>query len=57
MSVYYTCVCHAPDGQKRESDPLKPESQMCWELNPGSVQEQQVLLTAELTLQPIYLYL
>lgn len=29
-----TRVCHAPDGQKRESDPLKPELQMCWELKP-----------------------
>lgn len=32
-----TLVPHAPDGQKRESDPLKLESQLCWELNPGSL--------------------
>ena len=28
----------------------------CWELNPGSLEEQSVLLTAEPSLQPLYLY-
>ena len=28
----------------------------CWELNPGSLQEQQVLSAAELSLQPLDFY-
>jgi hypothetical protein len=54
------CVCSAHGGQQRMSDPLKLELQMavschvgCWEPNFGPLQELQMLLTTESTLQPL----
>jgi hypothetical protein len=53
----YLCIMCEPDAQKeqeRVSDPLEVELQMavscvcgCWELNPGLLEEQSVLLTNE----------
>jgi hypothetical protein len=47
------CMPGASRGQKKVSDPVEPvmdackTSCCCWEPNLGSLQEQQVLLTAE----------
>lgn len=61
-----TCVCSAHGCQKRASF-SGPEvisvyklSHVCWKGNPGPLQEQQVLLKAEPSLQPqtlTFLYL
>lgn len=52
----YTGVC---GGQKKESDPLELELEVFvsflvwdWAQNPGPLQEQQVFLTTETSLQP-----
>lgn len=55
------CTTYVPDAresQKRALEPLKLGLWMvvacgCWESNPGSLKEQQVLLTAEPSLQPL----
>ena len=42
--------------QKRASDPVTDGSESpcgCWDLNPGPLEEQSVLLTAEPSLQPL----
>ena len=52
----------AHGSQTRVSDPLVPELQTTvnnnvhWELNPGSLQEQPVLITAESSLQSSRFY-
>ena len=50
MSALCTPAC-----QKRALDPITDGCEPlcgCWELNLGPLEEQSVLLTAELTLQP-----
>lgn len=32
-------------------------SEGCWELNPGPLQEQQLIFTMEASLQPLYLFI
>lgn len=62
--MFCLCFCleyhvHAwcPGGQKRVSDPLGLElPSVCWELNPGPVEEQPVLLTTEPSLQPCLIF-
>lgn len=59
MSVY-PHVCLEPRDQKRSSNTLELDrvtdgyklSCGFWDLNPGSLEEEQVLLTTELALQP-----
>jgi hypothetical protein len=49
-----------PAGQKRAPDLIIDDYEPscgCWELNSGSPEEQPVLLTAELSLKPLYLFL
>lgn len=56
----YTCECSACGGQKRHYIPLELEFQalwaswwhLCWKRNPGPLEEQQVFLIAEPSLQP-----
>lgn len=55
-----TCTSDVHTGQKRVSDPSRPGVTEgcelpcgCWELNPGPLQEQPVLLATEPSLQPL----
>ena len=57
----YVCalqVCNPHSGQKRASDPqyrITDGCELpcgCWELNPGPLEEQLVILTIEQSLQP-----
>lgn len=64
----HTCLClfvHVSEGvyrdKKKASDPLELEVEAvmnhqhwCWDQNLGSLQDQRVLLTTELLLQPHY---
>ena len=57
-SLYAICMSGARRGQKRTWDPLELELQIvvsltygCWELNPGPLEEQPVLLTDDPLLQ------
>lgn len=63
MCILYMWICHTYEflkGQKRSWDPLELEltgiceivQDGCWETNPGSLEGQQVFLTAEPSLQP-----
>lgn len=54
-----TCVCNVCGGQKKSSDPLELELIGSWELQSGSLEEQQVLPTTEPSLRPTswYFYL
>lgn len=53
---------HALGGQKRASNLLGQVTQgcelpcRCWELDPGPLEEQPVLLSAEPSLQPLHLF-
>jgi hypothetical protein len=57
LFIFYICVqcsCLQPH-QKRASDPITDGYEPpcgCWELNSESLEEQSVLLTTELSLQP-----
>jgi hypothetical protein len=53
----YTTIALFRQHQKRASDPITDGCEPpcgCWELNPGPLEEQSVLLTAEPSLQPLY---
>jgi len=55
----YVCVCSACGGQRRGFDPLEPELRGCekpcgcWKSNLGLLQKEHMLLTIELSLQPL----
>ena len=51
MYVCVACACSALRGQKRVSNPLELPCG-CWELYPGPLEEQPVLITTEPLLQP-----
>lgn len=54
MNVYIPCACLVP-GEGRDNrmkDGCDPPC-WCWESNPGSLEEHQVLLTNEPTLYPL----
>ena len=53
----HTCLC---EGVRSPGTGVTDRCEVpcgCWELNPGSLQEQPVLLTAEPSLQPLYKHL
>ena len=53
--VYSIQPACTPASQKRASDPITDGCKAlcrCWELNSGPLEEQPVLLTSELSLQP-----
>lgn len=57
--LYEVCACHVHGGsRKRVSNPLRLTGDCCeppcvwWSLNPGFLQEQQVLLTAKPFIHP-----
>lgn len=53
VCTYMQHVCAGPTGVRTTSNPLEPElSCESREVNPGPLQEQQVCLTAEPSLQP-----
>lgn len=61
MFCLHVCLCTtymlgAHGGQKQVSDPMGLELETtpcgCWEVNPGPLEQQQVLLTSRLSLQP-----
>lgn len=54
MSVQYMCVC-CPQMLEEAFDMLEQQFQATmWESNLGPLKEQQVLLTAEPSLQPLF---
>lgn len=61
MSIWVAHVCNVHRGQRRVADPLGPELQMAVScavgagfLNPGSMEEQPVFLSTELSPSPGY---
>ena len=53
--VYNILPVYMPAGQKRAPDPITDGCELpcgCWELNPGPLEEQAMLLTSEPSLQP-----
>jgi hypothetical protein len=64
MLVYVGTICVS--GAQRSQKGIKPrgtkvtddskQQYLLWELNSGSLQEQQVLLTAETSFQPLFLF-
>jgi hypothetical protein len=62
--LYATCACMYSAYIGKEGNEF-PELELqvflnhsgCWESNLGSLKEQQVLLSSELSLQPLFLFL
>lgn len=52
MSVYHRMRAEACRGQKRGQTDGSEPARGCWDSNPGPLEEQLVLLTTELSLQP-----
>ena len=63
MHLYASCLCSAHRGQKKRLDLLLPvlkmfvRYHMSWDLNPGPLEEQLVLLTTESSLPKFFVCL